>query len=156
MTREIFSVSIDDSGDGMAIRCSGELDLSTREELRRAVDSCLEAGPLFLHVDCRAVTFMACAGLDTLLYAQARCRASHTALRVSLSAAGERLLQVLECSELEGLDETRKTRRTVRGYSGGLRAGWPPGTIFRQELSVWRLQASPESGSGFLRPGMRC
>ncbi len=124
MKSEAFCVRVEDLGVGFAIKCSGELDIATHNELRNAVDFCLEGDALFLHVDCRKVTFMASAGLDALLYALFRCRSRGTVFQVSLGSAGERLLQVLGCSDLEELDNLEKTRRGAwlhREIGGGSR-----------------------------------
>lgn len=61
-------------GDRALVRLTGELDLDTRDELRRVLDAALAASRTGVDLDLTDVRFCDCAGLNTLLAARERAR----------------------------------------------------------------------------------
>lgn len=81
------------------LRLQGELDVSTRDRLRHAVDSALEGHPAILVVDLSGLDFADCAGLSILVCAQKLLTAGGSELvTVGAKPIVRRLLQ------LTGLD----------------------------------------------------
>lgn len=81
------------------LRLQGELDVSTRDRLRHAVDSALEGHPPILVVDLSGLDFADCAGLSILVCAQKLLMAGGSELvTVGAKPIVRRLLQ------LTGLD----------------------------------------------------
>ncbi len=54
------------------LRLQGELDVCTRDRLRRAISSALKHCPQLLVVDLSALSFMDCSGLSVLIWAHQR------------------------------------------------------------------------------------
>ena len=59
-------------GQRSVLRLQGELDVSNRECLRRAISSALECHPPILVVDLSGLGFTDCAGVSVLVWAQKR------------------------------------------------------------------------------------
>ena len=64
--------SADDAGLAV-VRCEGEIDLSTCDELRSALASVVEAKPQALRVDLTGTRFLDSAGVACLLHANDAC-----------------------------------------------------------------------------------
>ena len=54
------------------LRLQGELDVCTKDQLRRAISSALRHSPQLLVVDLSALGFMDCSGLSVLVWAHQR------------------------------------------------------------------------------------
>jgi anti-sigma B factor antagonist len=59
-------------GQRSLLRLQGELDMSNREQLRRAIYSALERHPPILVVDLSGLSFTDCAGVSVLVWAHKR------------------------------------------------------------------------------------
>jgi anti-anti-sigma factor len=59
-------------GQRSVLRLQGELDVSNREQLRRAISSALERHPPILVVDLSGLRFTDCAGVSVLVWAHKR------------------------------------------------------------------------------------
>ena len=59
-------------GQRSMLRLQGELDVSNRERLRRAISSALERHPPILVVDLSGLSFTDCAGVSVLVWAHKR------------------------------------------------------------------------------------
>lgn len=67
-----LAITICHSGRRWVLRLQGELDLCTRDRLRRAISSALKHSPQLLVVDLSALGFMDCSGLSVLIWAHQR------------------------------------------------------------------------------------
>lgn len=78
----------------------GEVDLDSAETLRQVLVDCLASTPCGVDVDLSGTGFFDCAGLNALLRARARARATGAELTViAVSPAVARLLDLTHCRE---------------------------------------------------------
>ncbi len=90
-----FSVGVDRApqGAGVTVRVAGDVDLTTAEELERAVREQLASAPVML--DLSGVTFMDSSGLRALDALVRHARADGRELRIA-TALPESVAQILE------------------------------------------------------------
>lgn len=74
-----FRVSSTASGGRTTVTVAGELDYATRPRLRAALQDAFARGSYRVDVDLSGVTFCDCSGMNVLLEASARAKASGTA-----------------------------------------------------------------------------
>ncbi|CAG7646083.1 STAS domain-containing protein [Actinacidiphila bryophytorum] len=83
------------------IAVHGEVDLDTADTLLRVLADCLESTPAGVDVDLTGTGFFDCAGLNVLLRARAKARATGAELTVlAVSPAVSRLLALTHCDEV--------------------------------------------------------
>jgi anti-anti-sigma factor len=93
--------------DGAVVTASGEIDLSTVDELTGCLDTLMERGAHRISLDLSTVTFLGAAGLNALLHAQAAAAAEGGALTVSASSGPvEHLMDVTATAARFQPDET--------------------------------------------------
>ena len=80
--------------DEIVIRCSGELDASTRGRLDLAVQTALEESPEALHLDCTRLFFIASAGVASLAETASACFERGIDFRLSVSPQIRRVLDL--------------------------------------------------------------
>jgi anti-anti-sigma factor len=71
------------NGRRWVLRLQGELDLCTRDRLRRAISSALTHRPQLLVVDLSALGFMDCSGLSVLVWAHQRLAGQESQLLIT-------------------------------------------------------------------------
>lgn len=97
--RPYLAIITEHHGQRSVLRLRGELDVSTVDRLRRAMDSALEGHPPILVVDLSGLDFADCAGLSILVCAQKLLLANGSELvTIGAKPIVRRLLQ------LTGLD----------------------------------------------------
>jgi anti-anti-sigma factor len=88
--------------DGVRVTVGGEIDLSTLDQLRRALLSAVEPGsPTVLRLDLSSVNFLDCGGLGTLI--SIRQHAAQSGTRVAITAASpmvDRLLSLCDVAAI--------------------------------------------------------
>jgi anti-anti-sigma factor len=89
------------AGDPPVLQVDGEIDMSTAEELRGALENALSADPTVV-VDMTGVTFCDAAGLRVLLQAAASLNGTGP-LTLLNAARVKRLLEIVGMSELSCL-----------------------------------------------------
>jgi anti-sigma B factor antagonist len=93
------------------VRLQGELDASTRDRLRRAIDSALEGHPPILVVDLSGLDFADCAGISLLVWAQKRLTARGSELVITgPKPIVRRLLQLTGLDTYLHLDTLESSR----------------------------------------------
>ena len=102
-----LTVRVEHLSHGFRLVPTGEIDISNVEELRSAIDRCLDYRPVFLQIDFREVTFVAWAAVEVLLYAKGRCRELRVTCSLSESRHVQRLLHAIGCSSIEQLEWRR-------------------------------------------------
>jgi anti-sigma B factor antagonist len=81
----------------VVIACSGDLDLSTREQLERAIESSLDGGIVsVLRLDLHGLQFIDSTGLRELIRAQRDCDARGVRLELVTSPVVGRLLELTD------------------------------------------------------------
>ena len=122
-----LAVTSEHGEQGIVVRLSGDLDVSSRNELREVFDELLEAGPRRVVVDLSELTFADCAGLSVLIGVRRRLtERGHTLAVTAPQPIVRRLLLITGMDVLFrlGEDEHHACRtRTHREPSG--RAGEP-------------------------------
>jgi anti-sigma B factor antagonist len=121
-----FSVTVEPHGEARLVRVSGDLDLSTADRLRSALDAARADGVTTL-VDLSAVNFIDSAGLKVLLRSTQAADADHwTWCIVRASSAVWRLAEVSgTTSQLplgappENPERLSTFRSTARALAGG-------------------------------------
>jgi anti-anti-sigma factor len=94
MSAPILTVTVDRAGSATAIRCSGEIDLSSAPDLDRAADRALDGAPARVELDLRGVQFIDSSGLACVLRTAERCRSSGAELVILPSDQVRRLVQL--------------------------------------------------------------
>jgi anti-sigma B factor antagonist len=90
-----LSVVARQSGDGIRLAVTGEIDMATARTLDHALWAAIDQRPHSLVVDLDAVTFMASAGVTCLLTALRRARANGvTYVVTNCHGVVERVLQI--------------------------------------------------------------
>jgi anti-anti-sigma factor len=67
-----LAIITEHDGQRSVLRLQGELDVCTKDHLRRAISSALEHHPSMLVLDLSALGFMDCSGLSVLVWAHKR------------------------------------------------------------------------------------
>jgi anti-anti-sigma factor len=97
---ELFSVEIAQRDGGIEASLSGEIDLSTVEELQERLETALEGDPGLIVLDLRQVSFLDSSGLRLILRLNKRQEENEG--RLVLVRGGRRVARVLE---ITGVDE---------------------------------------------------
>lgn len=77
-----LSVQVEDTAEGRALRCSGELDIASEEALRRTIATALGRTVTYLILDLRELSFADITAFRVIEYAQAACTRCHVVLYV--------------------------------------------------------------------------
>ncbi len=94
MSSPILTVTVDRSGSASAIRCTGEIDLSSAPDLDREADRALEGSPARIELDLRAVEFIDSSGLACVLRIAEHARSTGAEFVVLPSDQVRRLVQL--------------------------------------------------------------
>jgi len=104
---KLFSVEIAQRDGGIEAALSGEIDLSTVEELQERLETALEDDPRLIVLDLRQVSFLDSSGLRLILRLNKRQEDNDG--RLVLVRGGRRVARVLEITgadrELEQVDD---------------------------------------------------
>lgn len=104
---KLFSVEIVQRDGGIEASLSGEIDLSTVEELQERLEPALEEDPGLIVLDLRQVSFLDSSGLRLIL--RLNKRQEERGGRLVLVRGGRRVARVLEITgvdrELEQVDD---------------------------------------------------
>ncbi|MEU2547007.1 STAS domain-containing protein [Streptomyces roseolus] len=113
--RERLRHRTEPTGSGTAVRLSGEIDLSTAEELESVLTAALSLGGdgASLTLDMSGVSFCDSSGLNTLLHARLLAVARHSDLRVV--AAGAQVARLLARTHVGDLVEFPAAPAAPRG-----------------------------------------
>lgn len=106
----LFDLSITERPGGALVALSGEIDMSTVEELDGRLRTVLDAGPERVVLDLTAVTFLDSSGLRLVLRLDERLRKAGASLVVV--PGGRRVSRVFE---LTGADEQLEIAATADG-----------------------------------------
>jgi anti-anti-sigma factor len=100
------------TADGLRMSLHGELDLSTSVRLREELDRLEDNPPSVIVLDLRAVDFMDSSGLQLILGADARARASGRRVQIIASPRVERVFRITRThSRLDFVDDARNRQR---------------------------------------------
>jgi anti-sigma B factor antagonist len=95
-TKPLLRVEVQQATPGVVvIRCEGEVDLTTCEELREAIGWSFTPDLTTLRLDLTAVEFFDSAGIRCLVECHRRCAELDIALEVVTSPAVERVLSLV-------------------------------------------------------------
>ena len=89
-----LSITVEHDAGRVAIRCSGELDLSSCKDLHGALREAATARPPVLELDCTGVTLLTAAGIKCLVEAEVSCRSRGIDLELTLSPEARKVLDV--------------------------------------------------------------
>lgn len=73
MTLKSFWIAHIETGGGLMVRLSGDLDMAGAEEVRRFIDTTLAKDYAAVSFDCRGVTFIDSIGVKALIHLAQRC-----------------------------------------------------------------------------------
>ena len=73
MVLRSFWIAHIETGGGLTVRLSGELDMAGAEEVRDFIDTTLAKDYAAVSVDCRGVTFIDSIGVKALIHLAQRC-----------------------------------------------------------------------------------
>jgi anti-anti-sigma factor len=102
-----LAIEADDAGAVTVVRCVGEIDISTRRDLRTALNAALEKGPTSIRIDLTAVTFIDSTGLSCLYDMQEHCDHANVPLEMTVPPDGSvrRLFMITSAHRLFNLTE---------------------------------------------------
>jgi anti-anti-sigma factor len=95
------SAAVDTMGAVSVVHVAGEIDMTSRDTVERAVNHALDGHPDAVVVDLSAVTFFGSSGLQML--AEARAHATASAVPLRLVACSPRVLRPLEITGMTTL-----------------------------------------------------
>ena|SRR2546430_2125134 len=100
-----LSTAVSWAGGQVAVRCSGEIDVETGPELRKALKAALAEGPERITVDLAGVTFCDCTGLGLLVGVRRRAQAAGVEFEVTgvTSPTVAKLIRIFGLAELLGV-----------------------------------------------------
>src|ERR1044072_30959 len=73
MALKSFWIASIETGGGLMVRLSGELDMAGAEEVRRFIDTTLAKDYPSVAFDCRGITFIDAIGVKALIHLAQRC-----------------------------------------------------------------------------------
>jgi anti-sigma B factor antagonist len=94
MSAPILTVTVEPAERGIAIRCAGEIDLSSAPDLDRAAGSAVDDRPARVELDLRQVGFIDSSGLASVLRVSERARAAGADFVVRPSEQVRRVVQL--------------------------------------------------------------
>ena len=90
-----LSIDVERGAEHTAIRCRGELDVSTCKELQTVLRKTLLSRPSAITLDCTGVTLLAAAGIKCLVEAEVACRSRDIELDMSFSPEARKVLDLV-------------------------------------------------------------
>jgi anti-anti-sigma factor len=98
MSAPILTVTVEPAAGGVAIRCAGEIDLSSAPDLDGAAESAVDGNSTRVELDLRQVGFIDSSGLASVLRVSERAREAGAEFVVRPS---EQVRRVVELSGVE-------------------------------------------------------
>ena len=100
MTMKSFWLAHVETGGGLTVRLSGELDMVGAEEVRRFVETTLTKEYGAVAFDCRGITFIDSIGVKALMHLARRVSEMGIEPAFRMSARVERVLEAMGLSSL--------------------------------------------------------
>ncbi|HEV2686849.1 MAG TPA: STAS domain-containing protein [Actinomycetota bacterium] len=97
--KSCWSASIE-TGGGLTVRLSGELDMVGAEEVRRFSDTTLAKDYAAVSFDCRGVTFIDSIGVKALIHLAQRCAEMGVEPSFRMSARIDRVMNAMGLASL--------------------------------------------------------
>ena|SRR5690349_1944325 len=100
MATKSFWIAHIDTGGGLTVRLSGELDMAGAEEVRRFIDTTLARAYSAVAFDCRGVTFIDSIGVKALIHLAQRCAEMGVEPTFRMNARIDRVMTAMGLSSL--------------------------------------------------------
>jgi anti-sigma B factor antagonist len=94
-----LSIAAAQTSDGVRLELSGELDLASEAEFKRALDDAVRTRPAGIVLDLSDLSFLDSCGLRSLLEAQRRCEQLGCALTLIAGDPARRLFELTGVAE---------------------------------------------------------
>ena len=107
MALKSFWIAHIETGGGLMVRLSGELDMAGAEEVRHFIDTTMARDYAAVSFDCRGVTFIDSIGVKALIHLAQRCAEMGVEPTFSLSSRIERVLSAMGLGSLSDLASMR-------------------------------------------------
>jgi anti-anti-sigma factor len=98
-----FWIAHIETGSGLMVRLSGELDMAGAEEVRQFIDTTLSKDYAAVGFDCRGVTFIDSIGVKALLHLARRCAEMGVEPTFRMNARIDRVLGAMGLESLSVL-----------------------------------------------------
>jgi anti-anti-sigma factor len=125
-----LSIEVERRGGRTAIRCSGELDVSTCRDMQAVLGKVLASRPSVVELDCTGITLLAAAGIKCLVEAEVACRSRGIDLDMEFSPEARKVLDLVGLWWLgvvkDGISAEIALEEALRAY--GNRSLDPPPT----------------------------
>ena len=90
-----LSIDVERRAGRTAIRCKGDLDVSTCRDLQAVLGKVLLSRPSGIDLDCTGITLLAAAGIKCLVEAEVACRSRGIDLDMSFSPEARKVLDLV-------------------------------------------------------------
>ena len=100
MTPKSFWMAHIETGSGLMVRLSGELDMAGAEEVRHFIDTTMSKGYEAVGLDCRGITFIDSVGVKALIHLAQRCAEIGVEPTFRMNARIERVMDAMGLASL--------------------------------------------------------
>ena len=100
MTTKSFWIASIESGSGLMVRLSGELDMAGAEEVRQFIETAMAKDRAQVSIDCRGITFIDSIGVKALIHLARRCAEMGVEPIFRMSSRIERVMSAMGLSSL--------------------------------------------------------
>lgn len=100
MALKSFWIASIETGAGLSVRLSGELDMAGAEEVRRFIDTTLAKDYSAVAFDCLGITFIDSIGVKALIHLAQRCAAMGVAPTFRMNGRVDRVMTAMGLSSL--------------------------------------------------------
>ena len=113
MKSRVFDISVRETAVGVVVACSGEIDISSSEQLEEALGGIAATKPASVTLDLSAVTFIDSSGIRCLVLFAKTLRRDGIALQTIASQPVLRVCEVLGVTAVLGIEAKASAEEAI-------------------------------------------